>query len=146
MRAKPKIRRVQLQISQNNESVLLGIVSAEPHYRLSLVLNKELKISLKNSSPVTITTGTGDEMTFSRFSDSSESHNLEYDLTSNRSGKNHLVRKLKNIDYFFRIHDPDNEINIDQAVSALRESECITAVFNIDPDSLKDKNLFHLIH
>jgi hypothetical protein len=146
MRTTPKIRRVQLKINQNDESVLLGIVSAEPHYKLSLALNKELKISLKNSSPVTLATETGDEITFSRFSDSLSSQNLTYDLTSNRSGKNYLVRKLKNIDYILRIHDPDNEINIDQAVSALRESECITAVFNIDPVSLKDKNLYHLIH
>jgi hypothetical protein len=142
----PKIRRVQLKVNQGDESVLLGIVSAEPDYKLSLALNQNLKISLRNSLPLTINDDSGKEVDFSRFSDSSESYNLTFDLTSNRSGKHHLVRKLKNIDYILRIHDPDNEINIDQAVSIIRDTECITAVFNIDPRSIKDKNLNHLIH
>jgi hypothetical protein len=146
MRTTPKIRRVHLKLNQDDESVLLGIVSAEPDYKLSLALNKDLKIALKNSSPLKITDNSGDEMTFSRFSDSSESHNLIYELTSNRSGSDYLVRKLKNVDYIFRIHDPDKEVNIDKTISALRDGECITAVFNIDAASIKDKNLNQLIH
>jgi hypothetical protein len=146
MKTTPKIKRVQLRINQNDESGFLGIVSSEPDYKLSLALNKKLKISLKNTSPVIINDEPDNEMTFSRFSDSSASQNLIYDLTSNRSGKNYLIRKLKNIDYIFRIHDPDNEININQVISTLRDAECITAVFIIDPVSIKDRNLNHLIH
>lgn len=145
MKTTPKIKRVQLRVYQNDESVFLGIVSSEPDYKLSLALNKNLKISLKNTSPVIINDEPDNEMTFSRFSDSSASQNLIYDLTSNRSGKNYLIRKLKNIDYIFRIHDPDNEININQVISTLRDAECITAVFSIDPESIKDRNLNHLI-
>jgi hypothetical protein len=146
MKTTPKIKRVQLRINQNDESGFLGIVSSEPDYKLSRALNKKLKISLKNTSPVIINDEPDNEMTFSRFSDSSASQNLIYDLTSNRSGKNYLIRKLKNIDYIFRIHDPDNEININQVISTLRDAECITAVFIIDPVSIKDRNLNHLIH
>lgn len=146
MKTTPKIKRVYLKISQNDESVFLGIVSSEPDYKLSLALNKNLKISLKNIAPVIINYEPDNEMIFSRFSDSSASQNLIYDLTSNRCGKNHLIRKLKNIDYIFRIHDPDNEANINQVISTLRNAECITAVFNIDPESIKDRNLNHLIH
>ncbi|MCX6301485.1 MAG: IPExxxVDY family protein [Bacteroidia bacterium] len=146
MKTTPKIKRVQLRINQNDESGFLGIVSSEPDYKLSLALNKNLKISLKNTSPVIINDEPDNELTFSRFSDSSASQNLIYDLTSNRSGKNYLIRKLKNIDYIFRIHDPDNEININQVISTLRDAECVTAVFNIDIGSIKDRNLNHLIH
>jgi len=146
MRTTPKIRRVHLKICQNDESVLLGIVSAEPDYKLSLALNKNLKISLKNTHPVILNNESGNELTFSRFSDSSALHGLIYDLTSNRSGKNYFVKKLKNIDYIFQIHDPDNGININHIISTLRNAECITAVFNINPELIKDKNLNHLIH
>lgn len=146
MRSTPKIRKVQLKLNQSDESVILGIVSAEPDYKLSLAINKNLGISLKNSSPVTINGLPGDETGFSRFSDSSSFENLVYDLTSNRSGKNCLVTKLKNIDYFLRIHDPDNEVNIDQFVTKLRDMDSITAVFNIDAGSIRDKNINHLIH
>jgi len=146
MRSKPKIRRVQLKLNQSDESVILGIVSAEPDYKLSLAINITLGISLKNSSPVTINGMPGDETGFSRFSDSSSSENLVYDLTSNRSGKDCLVGKLKNIDYFLRIHDPYNEVNINQFVAKLREMNCVSAVFNIDAGSVMNKNINHLIH
>lgn len=146
MKTTPKIKRVHFKINQNDESVFLGIVSSEPDYKLSLALNKNLKISLKNSAPVIINDEPDNETTFSRFSDSSASQNLIYDLTSNRSGKNHLIRRLKNIDYIFRIYDPDNETNINQIISTLRKAECITAVFNINPESIKNRDLNHLIH
>jgi hypothetical protein len=146
MRNTPRIKRVQLNVSQDDESVIFGIVSAEPDYKLSLALNKNLKISLKNSAPVKFNDDSGYELNFSRFSDSSASNNLTYDLTSNRSGKNYLIRKLKNIDYILRIYDPDNEINTDETVTIIRDTECITAVFNIHPGTIKDKNLNHLIH
>lgn len=146
MSSTPKTRRVQLKLIQSNESGILGIVSAEPDYKLSLAINRNLGISLKNSSPLIINGLPGNETAFSRFSCSSSSENLVYILTSNRSGKNCLVGKLKNIDYFLRIYDPDNEVNIDQTVSKLRELDCITAVFNINAGSVRDKHINHLIH
>jgi hypothetical protein len=145
MRSNPKIKRVQLIINQNNESVLVGIVSAEPDYKLSLTLNKKLNISLKSVSPVLLPDESGRELVFSRFSDTTASQGLSYDLTSNRCGKNFLIKKLKNIDYILHIHSPENEAGIERIISILRETESVTAVFNIDPNLLKDKNLHYLI-
>ncbi|MCU0473954.1 MAG: IPExxxVDY family protein [Bacteroidales bacterium] len=144
MKATPKITRVQLKINQDNESVLLGIVSAEPDYKLSLLLNRKLKISLKNLSPLVLPNGSGGEIAFSRFSDSKSSPGLAYELISNRNGKNFLLKKLKNIDYIFHINNHDNESDISHLASLLRNTECITAVFSIDPASLKDKNLHYV--
>jgi len=146
MRSAPKIRRVKLKVGQKDDSVLLGIVTAEADYKISLALNRNLGISLKNRPPVILNDDTGNEILFSRFSDSSDSTNLSWDLISNRSGKNHLVRKLKNIDYILRIQDPDNVLNIEQAAAALRVLDCITALFTLDAATIKDKNLIHLIH
>jgi hypothetical protein len=145
MRSSPKITRVQLKINQNNQSVLVGIVSAEPDYKLSLTLNRKLKISLKNVAPLLVADDSGAEVPFSRFSDTSSSHGQAYDLTSNRSEKNFLIRKLKNIDYIFQIHNPENEAYIENIISMLRGTESVTAVFNIDSKSLKDKNLHYII-
>lgn len=144
-RSSPKITRLQLKINQNNESVLVGIVSSEPDYKLSLALNRKLKISLKNVNPLTVTDENGNESAFSRFSDTSSSHGTTYDLTSNRTEKNYLIRKLKNIDYIFQIHNPENPKAIDTVISLLRENESVTALFNIDIKTLKDKNLHFLI-
>ncbi|MCU0461116.1 MAG: IPExxxVDY family protein [Bacteroidales bacterium] len=144
MRISPKITRVQLKINQNNESAFVGIVSAEPDYKISLTLNRKLKISLKNVTPFIISDDDGNEVLFSRFSDASSSHGMLYDLISNRSEKKYFIRKLKNIDYIFQIHNPENVKVIDRIISTLRETESITAAFSIDMQSLKDKNLHYL--
>jgi len=134
-----KIKRVHLRINEDHESSFLGVVSAEPDYKLSLTLNKQLNISLKNVSPVIISDESDKELAFSRFSDTSASSHIIYDLTSNRSEKNFLFKKLKNIDYIFQIYDPQNEIDISNIISILRDDEFITAVFNLDSDLIKTR-------
>jgi len=139
-----RITRVQLKINQKDDFKFLGIVSAEPDYKLSLSLNKKFRISLKNIIPVKITNDNGSELAFSRFSDSSKSPDVVFNLFSNRSGKSFLLNKLKNIDYIFQIQDAENEYNTEQIIASLREIESINAVFNIDINTFKDKNIQYL--
>ncbi len=140
-----KIKRVHLKINEDLESFFLGVVSAEPDYKVSLTLNRHLNITLRNVSPVIINVESGKKLAFSRFSDTSTSPHLIYDLISNRSEKKFLFKKLKNIDYIFQIYDPQNETDIEHIVSILRDTEFISAVFNLDPDLMKDKKLNHLL-
>jgi hypothetical protein len=128
MKSTQKVTRVKLNIDQNNDYILLGIVSSEADYKLSLSLNKKFRISLKNISPVRIIADNKSELTFSRFSNNVTPADFMFCLVSNRSGKNYLLNKLKNIDYLFQIQNPDT----------------VTAVFNIDLNSIKDKNLNYL--
>jgi hypothetical protein len=145
MRTIPKITKVQLKVNQNYESALLGIVSAEPDYKLSLAINRNLTISLRNASPVVIPDSTS-EKSFSRFSDTKTSHGPVFELISNHSGKNILLKKLKNIDFILRIYDPDNETDTGKISASLRSIDHVTAVFSLDPGTIKDKNLQYLIH
>jgi hypothetical protein len=145
MGASPKIKRVHLKVNQSFESALLGIVSAEPDYKLSLTLNRRLNICLKNVSPVVVP-DTNCEKTFSRFSDTGTSPGLIYELISNRSGKINLLKKLKNIDYILQVYDPDNETDTEEIIAILRDTDHITAVFRLDPGTIKDRNLHYLIH
>jgi hypothetical protein len=144
MKKTRKVTRVKLQVDQINDFILFGLVSSEPDYKLSLALNKKFSISLKNISPVKISGAGETELLFSRFSDSSESPDRIFNLISNRSGKHFLIRKLRNVDYILHVHDPDNKNIVSRITSSLREIDTITAVFNIDTDSMKDKNL-HLV-
>lgn len=141
MKTTQKVTRVQLKVNQNDESALIGIVTAEPDYKLSLSLNKNLKIFLKSTKPVAISSETGEDLIFSRFSDSSGSHGIVYDLISNRTGKNFLLKKLKNVDFILQIYNPENQVETDEVISSLRNTDHITAVFVLDRESLKDKNL-----
>ena len=144
MKSIQKVTRVKLKINQNNDFILLGLVSADPDYKLSLTLNKKFRISLKNISPVKLTDNNGSELSFSRFSDTSGSPDVILNLISNRSGKHFLLKKLKNVDYIFQIQDTDIENNINLITSSLREIDTVTAVFNIDMKTIKDKNFQYL--
>jgi len=145
MKSLPKVTRLQLKVDQDDEHILLGIVSAEPDYKLTLSLNRILKLSLKNTAPLKVSGEKGNEITFSRFSDLSGAPDISFILISNRSGNNFLLKKLKNIDYLLSVRDPDIISSIENLSSKLREIDSVTAVFNIDISTIKDKNLQDII-
>jgi hypothetical protein len=145
MKSLPKVTRLQLKVDQDDEHILLGLVSSEPDYKLTLTLNRILRLSLKNTTPLKTTGDKGDELTFSRFSDTSGAPDTSFNLISNRSGNNFLLKKLKNVDYLLSVRDPDITSLIDNITAKIREIDTVTAVFNIDISSIKDKNLQDVI-
>jgi len=144
MKSYQKVTRVKLNIEQNNDYILLGLVSSEPDYKLSLSLNKKFRVSLKNISPLKLKADTKSEFTFSRFSNNDDPADFIFNLISNRSGKNFLLNKLKNIDYLLQIQNSENTVSLNDITTSLREIETVTAVFNIDLNTIKDKNLHYL--
>src|SRR5450759_53445 len=144
MKSTPKVTRVKLNIEQNNDYILLGLVSAEPDYKLSLSLNKKFGISLKNIAPLRLTENEKSDITFSRFSNNDDQAHLMFNLISNRSGKIYLLSKLKNIDYLLQIQISEKEADLNNITSRLREIDTVTLVFNIDINTIKDKNLHYL--
>jgi hypothetical protein len=145
MKTVQKIKRIQLNVEDNEKLLLCGIVSSEPDYKLSLALNKKMGISLKNKSPLNLSDESGNEISFSRFSYTSHPDDVIYNLISNRSGKLFLLKKLKNIDYIFQVHFPGSENAGTKVTSLIRETESVNAVFIIDPATLNDKNLQYII-
>jgi len=145
MKSGAKVKKIQLVDIQSNNSALLGIVSAEPDYKLSLAINRKLKISLKNDHRISIISPVNNNLEFSRFSDHSGLHEQYFDLTSNRCGQEFLIRKLKNIDYILQLHNPGNAESVKKIISALKEIEGITAVLLLDRAKIKDKNLEYII-
>jgi hypothetical protein len=140
----PKITRIQLDDKTNEEYAILGIVSAEADYKISQLLNKKLKLALKNNKAVDVPGVNGVNLSFSRYSCSTGIPEINYNLISNRSDRNYLLRKLKNIDYILQIHCSYNKHDIDLLTKNLREIDKITAVFSFDPREIKDKNLVYL--
>lgn len=141
-----KITKVQLKIDHEEDTILLGLVCAEPDYKLSLLINNKLLISLKSIAPLKPGEDNGTQLTFSRFFFSKKSHEITYNLVSNRSGRMFLLNKLKNVDYIFSVYDPGKILNSELLTSQLREIETVNAVFYIDLLTFKDKNLHHFTH
>lgn len=139
-----KITRIRLSGIDLDDYLFFGLVSPEPDYKISLLLNRKFRISLKHSDPVNIEGKPGGNH-FSRFSDV-ESSGGTWSLIANRANKEFLLRRLKNIDYILITHDPERELDPIKIVSELREVDTVTGVFRIEPEILKDKNIELLIH
>jgi hypothetical protein len=145
MKKAQKVTRIQLEVSRNEKLFLYGIVSTEPDYKLSLALNKKMGISLKNKAPLNLPDDLGNEVSFSRFVYTNRSDDAVFNLISNRSGKQFLIKKLKNIDYIFHIHRHGSENDSSKIISQLRETEYVNAVFLLDTGLINNKNLKYII-
>jgi hypothetical protein len=144
MKSSQKVTKLKLNIEQDNDYILLGLVSAEPDYKLSLSLNKKIGISLKNIASLVLPGDNNSELTFSRFSNCDDPSDLTFSLISNRTGKNFLLNKLKNVDYLLLLQNSERNADLTKLTLSLREINTITAVFKIDLNTIKEKNLHYL--
>ena len=144
MRSSQKVTKIRLPDDESDELFIFGLVSSEPDYKLSLLINRKLGISLRNSGAVELKDEKGNLISFSRFSDTSGAPDQVFSLTSNKSGADLFLRKLKNVDFIFhysdtyRIHDPA------KISEMLKELDGVTGVFRLDTEQLKEKNLRYL--
>ncbi len=145
MKNQKKITRVKLQIDEADEFLIFGLVSSEPDYRLSLQLKQNLGLTFKNIPPVSISGDDNDEIQFSRFKAIDNHSDRIYILVSNRTGKQFLIRRMKNIDYLFLIHDPDETADSGKVIASLKAVPGITAVFNADADMIRERKPEFLI-
>ncbi|NLE35973.1 MAG: IPExxxVDY family protein [Bacteroidales bacterium] len=115
----------------------LGVVSAEPDYRLSVMINRRLGTDLsKCPEDIKVNTDSG-TLSFSRFSPSDQA----FALVSNRSEGRLLLRKLKNIDYLVVTCRQPGQMETAELATLLRTIPEITAVFIFDSRLTADRNL-----
>jgi hypothetical protein len=145
MKSSQKTTRIQLDAKSNDRFFIYGLVSTDPDYKLSLALNKKMGISLKNSAPLLLPDSTGIEQAYSRFSYINHAADVAYNLISNRSGSQFLLKKLKNIDYIFQVHYTECDNCNLKISSILKDTESVNAVFLIDTVTFNDKNLQYII-
>jgi hypothetical protein len=121
--------------------LFLGIVSSEPDYRLSVMLNRHLGIDLRKK-PEEITEGSGEKThSYSVFTTAP----ITFSLISNRSMGGTLLRKLKNIDFLLNIHGTPDRKLAETLAAAVRDIPEVTAVFLFDSRDLSDKNIALLV-
>jgi hypothetical protein len=145
MKNSRKKTKVPFHLASNDDHFLFGIVSNEPDYKLSLLINNELHISLKNNAPVETEDDSGRLVSYSKFTDNKGSPHISYNLISNRSGNNILLKKLKSYDYFFLIQDTEDDSDPSFLTKKLKESGLFRVVFLIDLKEVNDKYLQYLI-
>jgi hypothetical protein len=122
---------------ESPEFSFLGVVSAEPDYRLSVLINRHLGADLRKcDEEIAVHTDSG-RACFSRFTTVPP----ELSLVSNRSEGQILLRKLNKIDFFLIICGESGREKADQLAATLREIPEITAVFVLESSKITDRNL-----
>lgn len=136
-----KVTRHTIFSAEPAEFLFLGLVTAEPDYRLTVMLNRQLGISLQHSN-IDIVAGSGGEAPhFPVFTTSP----LILSLVTNRFPGNFLIRKLKTIDYFLVIHGAPDRTKADNLAAQIRKNPDITAVFVFNSTMITDRNLKLLV-
>ncbi len=137
MTREKKITRHTIGGAEPQPFLFLGVVSAEPDYRLSVMINRHLGTDLRKCpDEITVNTSSGSSL-FSQFS----TENGAFTLVSNRSGASVLLRKLKNIDYVLIPCGQHEKKEVEELAASLRQIPEITAVFILDSRENTDRNL-----
>ena len=141
MSREKKITRHTIGTGEPQPFCFLGVVSTEPDYRLSVMINRHLGTDLRRSNEDVIITTPAGTQHFSRFTP----ENSAFSLISNRSGGSVLLRKMKNIDYLLVPGGVHDRKEADDLAASLRIIPEITAVFIFESRDIPDRHLSLLI-
>ena len=142
MKDSTKIIRHTITPRTPEHFIFLGIVSTEPDYRLSVMLNRQLGISLQHSGEEIIQGESSGAHHYSVFITTPET----VSLVSNKSSGNILIRKLRNIDFIMVIHGAPDKVKAETLAASIRKNPAVTAVFCFDSREISDRNLGLLMH
>ena len=141
---------------------LIAIHSSLEDYRLSYLLNQKLAISLsKNSEEIGVTIKEGEAL-FPKFVFDDQANDILWSLVCNKNevtinknstGQNlflntyveiatkvYLLPELKKVDYFLKIENNIDTINIDSIIAEIKTINRISTVYTIIPEKIRSKN------
>jgi hypothetical protein len=131
-----KITRHTIPAEDFSQFLFLGIVSAEPDYRISVMLNRLLGAGLRKcDDDITAVTDSG-ENRFSCF----VSDTPAFTLVSNHCEGGILLRKLRKIDFFFVISGAPDQKRTESLANTIRKIPGVTAVFVFNSRTVNDPN------
>lgn len=142
MKETGKITKVTIDSVPKKNFSFLGIVTSEPDYKLSHLLNKKFSLSLSHSDDEVITEPDNEQAAFSKFI----TQDKKYTLISNRSSQSFLLRKINKIDFLF-IKAPELTaettcgLSLQNIAGEIRKLDGITAVFIFNSNEIRDKNM-----
>jgi len=126
-----KIRHKLLE-SDNPAILFLGLVTPEPDYKTSLLLNSALGTRFHSKPSLVRAAAENPECSFSRFSSGSEYNDTSYELVRNRNKKCVIDKKFSSLDYLLIIKGDEIADTRDYLVTRIRGIREISAVFVLD--------------
>ncbi len=142
------IRKVlKLEIENEYEFCLAGIITGFKDYRLCYELNQHLHLSLNRLPDVVVPAGKpGSSTRHSTYAGSGKNgENCHVVSNRDKEGTGNFIPEMKSIDYFIVISDVPGNFDMDGVIKKIRAIENISGVYNIIPSSLKSADAFLLL-
>ena len=138
---------LKLEIENEYEFLLAGIISGWKDYRLCYELNQLLQLNLTRLQDVVVPAGKPGSSTRHSGYAGAGKNNETYHIVSNRDkdGTGNLIPEMKSIDYFIIISDAPANFDLNGLIKKLRAVENISGVYDIDPTGLKSADAFLLL-
>lgn len=142
---------------------LIAIHTSLEDYRLAYYINQSLPIILKkNNCNIQISNKDG-EAQFTRFEYEDEKAGITWDLIQNKndiflssqqlanqglfaesnskfSTKTYFIPEFRKVDYFLKIEDDSDTVDILEITSQIKKIERISTVYSVDVENMKSKN------
>lgn len=141
---------------------LIAIHTPLEDYRLAYYINQNLPITLKKSDCNIQISNKDGETQFSRFNFEDEKANISWDLIQNQneillssqrvndglfaesnnnfSTKVYLLPEYKKVDYFLKIENAAESIDISEIANQIKRIERISTVYSVEIENIKSKN------
>ena len=157
-----KVYKLRVDEYDDLDYDLIAIHSSLEDYRLVYFINQNLPINLKKSKCNVILNDKNGETHFSRFIFEDKKKDVFWNLIQNQnethtttqdndqdlfaetdnifSAKNYLIPEYKNVDYFLKIENSNDDIDIQEITSQLKKIQKITAIYLLEAEKIKSKN------
>ncbi len=141
---------------------LIAIHTSLEDYRLAYYINQNLPITLKKSNCNIQISNKEGETQFTRFDFEDENSGISWDLIQNQneilvspqrlnqglfaeiksdfSTKVYLIPEFKKVDYFLKIENASESIDISKIASQINKIERISTVYPVAVENIKSKN------
>lgn len=133
------VKKETLKIPENNHAgnvILFTIASSESDIRLCIIINKVFQINLSLADDLDVKGN--NEVLFKKYFYEDDIEDEKFILLPNLHPSGiYLFPELKNIDYIFIISSESKRNKFEAQIKNLKGTPGISAVFKLDPSSLK---------
>ena len=156
------IHKVYIEEFEEDDFHIIAIHTSLEDYRLAYFINREISIRLFKNDNDILSQVKGGSTSFARFTFEDYENDIKWNLVQNKNdvegientasqdlfsnSKNtfsstaYLLPEYKKVDFFLKIENAENEIDVSEIVSKISAIDSITMTYNVDKEKIKSKN------
>jgi hypothetical protein len=156
------VHKINIEDFEEDDYYLIALHTSLEDYRLAYLLNRELGIGLSKCKLDIPSQVKKVKSSFTRFTFDDEQKLVLWDLVQNKnvvetkqietnidlfsstksafSAATYLLPEYKKVDYFIKIENAENEIDLDNVISQIIKIEAIELVYSVAKENIKSKN------